>query len=440
MNARYSILLLIFLFICPVTWTDSLFFEKSEMLVAALAEHGFENIHVSVRQNNTIAIQYENRLYRNELFASGIVAALVNDLLDEEARIALVPCRRALPICELEIDLRDYRHLLAAHAEDGNYDVVRVKSPAASTPLRPTGVTKPSFGKLDITLYPAFSVHLGNYDDRFKMFFALMPVLSTTLWRGAAVYVEASIPIYNDVNYHYYRFKDYAQISKAAFSQIVRLPYDFVTSVNVGAFNPNRWGVSGEVLRHFMHRHLAVGYSIEYTGFLLYYDQEWNYSDMRTTTSKLYATYYADLLDCQFGVSYNKYIMQDAGPMFEFSRNFQETMVGCFFGATELDKFGGIMLRFPFSPQRRPRPRIVRLATPSYYDYSYRATNVIYTQHAPIQTGISVYTGTKLTYLYLNLTPSYVRNNLRVYREAYNYLTLESDRQDEDEYLFKEKD
>ncbi|MBN1561906.1 YjbH domain-containing protein [candidate division KSB1 bacterium] len=433
MNARYFILLLFF-FICPVIRTEALFFENSQTLVARLAEYGFENIRVSSRQDNTVAIYYENRLYRNELFAAGIVAALLNELLEDERRVACVPCRRALPICELEFDLRDYRRFLAgSDAAPEGADIVRVRSLARSAP---SAAKNRSFGKLDITLYPAFSVHLGNYDDRFKMFFALMPVLSTTLWRGAALYVEASIPLYNDVNYHYYRFKDYPQLSKAALSQMVRLPFDLMTSVTFGAFNPNRWGVGGEVIKHFWQRHLAVGYSMEYTGFLLYYASEWNYSSMRTTTSKLYATYYADFLDCQFGLSYNRYLMQDSGPLFEFSRNFRDTSVGFFFGSTELDKFGGIMLRFPFSPQKRSMPRSIRVTMPGYYDYSYRATNVIYTQHAPIQTGISVYTGTKLTYLYQNLTPNYVTNNIQVFRQAHQYVAQESNSKAEDENLF----
>jgi hypothetical protein len=93
------------------------------------------------------------------------------------------------------------------------------------------------------------------------------------------------------------------------------------------------------------------------------------------------------------------------------------------------------MLTFPFSPKHQPSPRFVRVTLPRYYEYSYRATNVVYTQHAPIQTGIAVYTGTKLTYIYQNLTPNYIRNNIRVYKEAFDYITLMSERRDEDEKL-----
>ncbi|MBN1479891.1 YjbH domain-containing protein [candidate division KSB1 bacterium] len=420
----------------PHVWSNPSFFDNDSAVVAILAEHGFENIYVQNRAANAMAIYYENRLYRNELFASGVVAALVHELLKETPRVILVPCRRALPICELDLDMQVYHALLPAGKEPApDTPLVRVNAVSESTPFWPKNLQRPAIGKVDIILYPSFSVHLGNYDDRFKLFFALMPVVSTSLWKGAAFYVEAAIPIYNDVNYHYFRFKDYPQLSKAAVSQIMRLPFDVVASLSAGAFNPNRWGIAGEVNKLFFNRHLSVGYNFEHTGFLLYYDGLWNYSKMDMTTSKLYTWYYSDFLDCQFGVSYNRYVMRDSGPMFEFSRNFRDTSVGFFFGATEVDKFGGFMINFPFSPQKQPTPRIVRVTLPRYYEYSYRATNVVYTQHAPIQTGISVYTGTKLPYLYQNLTPNFVKNNIRVYKEAFDYITLTTERRDEDENL-----
>jgi hypothetical protein len=129
--------------------------------------------------------------------------------------------------------------------------------------------------------------------------------------------------------------------------------------------------------------------------------------------------------------------MKDSGPLFEFIRNFKDTSVGFFFGGTEIDKFGGIMIRFPFSPKKQPTPRAFRVTLPRYYEYSYRATNYVYTQHAPIQTGISVYTGTKLTYLYQNLTPGYVKRNSYVYKEAFDYIKTISERREEDENFFQ---
>ena len=428
-HITWRLLLLLFV---QSSFAESLFFEKS----IPLSEHGFENIYVTSRDNGDLAIYYENRLYRDELYAAGMVMALIDDHLEEGVNVILIPSRRALPVCELYINRTGYREFLVK--KDAAESFVNVSEVQQALPKRRGHFERPSFGKVDLTVYPTFSVYLGNYDDRFKLFFALMPVVSTTLWKGAAAYVEASIPLYNDVNYQYFRFIDYPQLSKAAVSQIVRLPFHILASASFGLYNPNRWGWAGEVNKSLFNRRVSVGYNFEVTGFLLYYnrDRVWHYSQRNLLTSKAYAIYYSDFLNCQVGLSYNKYVMGDSGWLFEFSRNFRENTLGIFAGSTQIDKFGGIALRFPFSRLKRNKPRIFRVTLPRYYEYSYRATNKVYTQHSPVQTGISVYTGTKLTYLDLHLTPNYVAHNLDRFLNAYNDLNIEEDGSGEEENLF----
>lgn len=432
MTLKQYVIFIFLFFISRHLFAEKLFENEAEP-GNSLRDHGFENIVISERSDSVLAVYYENRLYRDELYAAAVIMALLDSLSIEPSTVVLVPSRRALPVCELRIDRRRYKEFI--NKGDTEEKFISVTDVGQASPFWPTAFTRPSFGRIDLTVYPTFSVYLGNYDDRFKLFFALMPVVSTTLWKGAAIYIEASIPLYNDVNYQYFRFIDYPQLSKAAVNQTLRLPYNIMASVSFGLFNPNRWGWGGEVNKLFFNRHLSIGYSFEYTGFLLYYDKVWNYSKMGLLTSKAYAWYYSNFLNCQFGVSYNKYVMKDSGWLFEFSRNFRETTVGFFAGSTQIDKFGGLSLRFPFSRRVRAKPRVVRAVLPRYYEYSYRATNKVYTQHSPVQTGISVYTGTKLTYLYMHLTPNYVANNLQVFRMAYKSIHRKNERGDEEENL-----
>jgi len=432
MKPKYCYWLLYFLFVTQILYSQSLFFEISE----ALSEHGFENIHVADRDSSDLAVYYENRIYRDELYAAGVVMALVDSLAADYENVVLIPRRRAFLVCELWIQHAAYDSYIAERTNAATEKAfVAVADVSEKSSFGRHELKSPSFRKVDLTVYPTFSVYLGNYDDRFKLFFALMPVVSTTLWKGAAAYVEASLPLYNDVNYQYFRFIDYPQLSKAAVNQMARLPFDVRASVSFGLFNPNRWGWAGEVNRQFFRRHLSLGYSFEYTGFLLYYNKIWNYSKIGLLTSKAYAIYYSNFLNCQFGVSYNHYVMKDAGWLFEFSRNYGETTVGAFAGSTPIDKFGGLALRFPLSKLKRPKPRFMRAVLPRYYEYSYRATNKVYTQHSPVQTGISVYTGTKLSYLDLHLTPNYVVNNLDLFRSAFKSIHGKEERDGEEENL-----
>lgn len=408
-----------------------------DSLTARLETQGFEHLLVRQRSDSTVIVHYENRIYRNEFYAAGVVVALAHDLVPDSGGLVLVPSRRALPMCELVVDLPAYRRWVVNSEGEPPAHLVRVRDVSESLPLWGLEMKRPGTGKIDLMIAPSFSVYLGNYDDRFKAFFQLMPVVSTSLWRGAALYVEGAIPIHNDVNYQYYRFKEYAQLSKAAVNQMLRLPGNVLASVSYGVFNPNRWGIGAEVTKLLFQRRLAIGYSIEHTGFLLYYDNVWNYSKWNLTTSQLYAIYYCDALNSQFGISHNRYVMQDSGWMFEFSRNFHESSVGAFVGSTEFDKYGGLMIKFPLSRKKRPAPKVLRVGLPRYYEYSYRATNVVYTQHSPIQTGISVYTGNRLSYLYRNLTPNYVKHNFDVWRRALATTTQDTHPRDHVESLWQ---
>lgn len=413
-----------------------MFFDNQQAVVETLQQHGFENISVKSRSDSALVIYYENRMYRNELYASAIVTALVENRAGDST-LVLVPCRRAMPICELYIDLESYRAFCHGTGADAQPAFVRIKDVSETLPFWPSGLTQPARGKIELMMSPSVAVYFGNYDDRFKMFFALMPVVRTTLWKGAALFAEASIPIYNDVNYDFMRYRDYAQLSKAAFSQVFELPFHVLGHFSAGVYNPHRWGLAGEINKLFMNRHLSVGYSFEYTGFLLYYDKLWNYSKLNLTTDKFYIWYYSDLFNSQIGLSYNSYVMQDSGLLFEFQRNYRDTTIGFFFGETELDKFGGITIRFPLAASKRPKPRLVRLTLPRYYDYSYRANKQVYAEEAPVQSGVTISTGTKLTYFYEHLTPNYIKHSLFLYKEAFDAIRINTKGQGEDEYLLQ---
>lgn len=407
------------LLLTVLSFGSEMFFDNSKAVLDRLQVQGFENLAIRVNPVGIPVIYYENRFYRDELYGAAAVLAEVQDLLPDTGRVILTPKRRGLPICGLNVVLASYKAWISGEASEPDAGWITLENVSESLPLFGADAKEPSRGRVDLTIYPSFSTFLGNYDDRFKLFFQIMPVLSTTLWRGAGVYVEGAIPIYNDVNYQFYRFKDYAQISKAAVNQMMRLPGEVLTAVSFGIFNPNRWGIGGEATKLLFKRQLAVGYRFEYTGFLLYYKNIWNYSPLDLVTSQAYAIYYLKPLNAQIGVSYNRYVMKDSGWLLEFSRNFLENSVGAFAGSTEIDKFGGIFIKFSLARKKQPTPAVFRVVLPRYYEYSYRATNKVYTQHAPIQTGIPVYTGTRLTYLYANLTPNYLSHNQFLFKQVF---------------------
>ena len=402
--------------------TEILFFENPTVVLSRLQKQVFENLRIQASQTGEPVLFYENRLYRDELNGAAVLLAEIYDLLPDTGEVILTPCKRGLPVAGLRIKTAAYKSWVSGAVSEPTDGWIRLENVPVPLPFWAPERTATSRGKIDLTVYPSFSTYLGNYDDRFKLFFQIMPVLSTTLWRGAAVYVEGAVPIYNDVNYQFYRFKEYAQISKAAVSQMARLPGDIYAATAVGIFNPNRWGISGEAVKLFWNRQIMIGCRFEYTGFCLYYKNVWNYTPLNRfglLTGQVYAIGRITPLNLQVSVSYNRYVMKDRGPLFEVSRNFGENSVGVFAGDTKIDKFGGIYIKFPLARKKMAQPTLFRATLPRQYEYSYRATNFVYTQHAPIQTGISVYSGTRLPYLFNQLTPNYLHHNRHLFLKAH---------------------
>ena len=164
-----------------------------------------------------------------------------------------------------------------------------------------------------------------------------------------------------------------------------------------------------------------LGAEATYTGFLLYQEKKWNYSHPSRLTGRAYCTFFMDKLDLAIGVNYSEYLMGDNGWSGEVSRTFGETEIGLYFAKTNMDKFGGFRFKIPFPPQRRPRPGVIRLSTPYYYNWGYRATTRANTFGAPTQTGLAIATGSNLRNFQKNMVTSYIRNNIHVWKEPIDY-------------------
>ncbi len=418
-SVKYICCILICLLLFSSVRGEGLFFENSEHVLNRLAAHGFENLSLRADEKGMPVVFYENRVFRDDLYAAAVVLAECSLFLADSGQIVLVPLCRGMATCNLVVRLSLYKQWMLDEIGEPPEDWIELRKASLRPPFFGDPVRESTWGRFDLTLIPGFSVYLGNYDDRFKLFLQASPRLSTSLWRGTAVFVQGSVPLYNDVNYQSYRFKNYAQITGAAFTQAVSLPADTWAAATVGAFQPNRWGYGGEVLKWLWGRSAAIGYRVEYTGFLLYYQKVWHYSRLNLTTSQAYAVAYIDPLNMKVVCSYNRYVMKDSGWLFEISRDFRETGIGAFAGSTQLDKFGGIFVRLVLSRNKQPRPSVFRVVLPKYYEYGYRATNVVYTQHEPIQTGIAVNTGGRISALFGNLNPNYLRNNQFLFKKAY---------------------
>jgi hypothetical protein len=413
----------VFIYILIFSLCFAVFSQSYSELYLYLADQGFENVKITTVANNTVLIEYENRVFRNDLLAAGVVVALVADADAKTSAVIIVPLNKGVPLCEITINTAAYKKYIGGDigkiefASSLLFEKIDKKRKLGKR-FKLFDKNTSSFRKLDITFQPGTRVHLGNYDDRYKLSFDLMPELSTSLWKGNTILAQILIPIHDEIGL----YTNEVRLSRFIVNQVFNLPFSGLCSLNAGAFNPDRWGLSAEICYYIYNKHFLIGSKIDYTGFLLYQNSRWNFSKLGKTTNQTYCYYFFNNIDIAVGINYSRYLMGDSGWLGELSRTFGETKVGVYFAKTEIDKFGGFRFRIPLRPVKRTKPNIVRLNIPPFYDLSYKASNVTYTFGAPIETGVVIKGGLNLLDFNKNMTPTYIRNNIDMWLSAAKFV------------------
>lgn len=101
-----------------------------------------------------------------------------------------------------------------------------------------------------------------------------------------------------------------------------RFPDNIFSSLNLGYFDPNRYGFSVEVLKFLLNGNLSFGAKVDYTGFLIYMDKRWYYSDLNKWTYLLNGTYQFSPLDFSVSLSQGRFLLGDMGWRIDVLRSF----------------------------------------------------------------------------------------------------------------------
>jgi hypothetical protein len=388
-------------------------------LQALLTRYGFENVLSTVSENaDEIRISYENRVLRNDLTAVGVVLHLLSGQLRDSTTIILIPLNRGIPIASLRLNISDYRRFIEGSISEPDFiDLLQINK-VVPLPHNNNAANSPSFRKLDFTVVPSHTIQLGNYEDNFKFSGYLIPEVSSFLWPGAALRAQVIVPVYDEIG----QYTKEVHLSRLVFNQVLRLPTGSLVGINLGVFEPSRYGVSAQVGHFLLNQHFWIGAVLDYTGFLQYQHQEWTYSKPGITTDRVFLDYFFNKLDFVLRLQYADYLWGDHGWSFHVSRLMGDVKFAFYVAMTDQDKFGGFELILPLSPQRLPAAKRVRLNWPAHYTWSYRATSETITLDAPLMTGQSVSTGYELDDFHKKLTTSYIRNNIRLWKQSQKFI------------------
>ena len=391
-----------------------------QFLIENLQDIGYENLAIDSDRKDTLLIYYENRIFRDEMLGLAVVAVLSSNVYPEKETIILCPQNRGIVLCNISMSnflLTMYlKQEISETLFSSSLQFVNVQKSRNSQTWNDTNY------KLDIKLSPGTMFRLGNYDDAFKYTGSLMYDASISFWPGNMVNIRYNIPMINELKVYTYE----PRIVRGTVSQVLRINRDALFSFSCGSFETDRWGFSGEIFHSFLNREIYSGFSMDYTGFLLYQNNKWIYSKVETWTWKGYTRYNFSKIDATLELCIAKFIKGDQGFLIELDRYFNELQIGFYAAFTDVDKFGGLQMRIPFAPLKRSPPKTIRFGPEKYASLNYRSTSLAHTFGAPTETGMKVHHGNDLVHYQKSLRPGYFYNNLDVFKQAtrivYEYL------------------
>ncbi len=368
-------------------------------------------IRLQVKSQKELIIEYENRRYRYEMRAMGVVSALVSSKCKVVDWLTLIPKNRNIPLVKVRINLLDYEAFIKGEISakmfgsrlEISQNLFCNGSGNGNTSLQ-TNQANDSFRKIDLFINPDINARLGNYDDPYKWQLNIIPEISSFLFKGMQVTAEFIIPLENELGEE----GDDVRPGKVVLNQTLWFPHQIFSSFSSGYFDPNRYGFSVEFLKFLFNGDLSFSAKVDYTGFLLYMDKQWYYSDLNKWTYLLNGTYQFSPLDFSVSLSQGRFLLGDMGWRIDVLRSFGETDIGFFAIKTNAETLGGFRLHIPIFPMRRLAPYRIRASPPLYFDRTYRYRFTDY--------GTSISTGCSLRDFIKKLVPSYIRNNIEEFK------------------------
>lgn len=344
-----------------------------------LVSLGFENVLVFPDSSSSIVLSYENRLFRSEMTAlCNTFRVLSTKMSDEGLRIAIIIKRLDYPIIAFQVASEDLQNFLAgAMSHHDFYQRMRFLQPSqlfhAINLAANRDLGNSSFHKVDLEVKPIFDSNLGNREDPFKFKASLDIGVSSALARGARVSTGIRIPVMDDINK---LDKESVRLYSAIFNYILPLGRTSFFNNNVGYFSGERYGFSSQFVRYLNHGNVGLSARLDLTGFLLYEDKKWFYSNLNLWTYDLAAYWQFSKYGFRASISYSRFLLGDKGIRISLGRYMRESRLDFFAIATDGDQSGGIDFRLPLFPQKRFKPRALRINIPNMYSvrYDYLAT------------------------------------------------------------------
>lgn len=383
-----------------------------------LATAGLENIQIHLAPDQAIWITFENRRYRNEVTALGIVLNYAAEYFSFARRFVIVPKYRNVVLKYISVDRERFIQFIRNEIAPVEFmkDLVVSFRPTSQRPLtgyRSSDVSS-SFYKFDIAFSPGWKAQFARPDDPAQLQFNFLADFSLTLATGLLVEGQFIAPIYNE----FHRQEGWSRLGQLHFNQFFRLPQRTFLSLSAGLFEYDCYGVSSEIKRFLWHDQLSFSARLDLlqTRFL----HRWlplNSTCENNFSYLVQADYLFEPIDFRARVTWGRYLLGDEGWRIDILRKFHELELG-FMGVwnESLEFLTGMTIRLPFPVSKQAHPGRVRLRTPDYISWTYR--------YLPCFDGFILNTGEGFEAITDQLTTTFIRANINQLKTAIRYVKL----------------
>ncbi len=386
-----------------------------ETVQEELVEKGFENVVVR-QKSDELTIEYENRRYRNQISAIGVVLAIASDKEKTSETFHLIPKNRDIPLVTISTERKSYSDFMEGQISEETYaDKIQITHHVSSPgedhlfDYYQTSKANRSIWKLDLLLKPHVNMIFGGSPDKCLTELNLIPELSLSPITGMKISGMILLSVVDEIS----SWNKPVRPGRIVINQTFRLPQNLFFSATAGHFDLSNYGLSTELV-WLTEKNLSLGFSSAYTGSYSYYEHVWEHLEMDNWTNLGRVSYKVPAWDFTASLDFGQFLYNDRGVRMNLSRDFGETTFGFFAYVTDEDKEGGFMIKFPISPVQKSSVGRCRINFPDSFTWTYRYSSTRSAKY--LKNGNSIDSFMKTLY------PSHIINNLKKIKQAKKFI------------------
>jgi hypothetical protein len=384
-----------------------------------LVEAGLENLQFQIAPNHTIWIAYENRRYRNEITAFGIVLGYASECFSFIRHFVIVPKFRNIPLKYINVNRVAFQQfkLQQISADDFIEQLEISFQPSTEKQLAGYGSpnTQSSFFKIDLVSSPGIKTQFARPNDPVQLQFSLLTNISSTLASGLQLNCQWILPLYNEFQSQ----QGQSRMERLYLDQFWRLPSSTFLTLSAGLFDYGCLGISTQIKRFFWQDRFSISARVDYLRANSLKEGLGLDSPCQNKASYLFqAQSRFDQIHFKTKLTWGQYLLGDKGWRIDIVRQFHELELG-FMGVwnESLEFLTGMTIRVPFPISRQPCPDKIRIRPPKFVPWNYR--------YLPCFDGFILNKGDNFEDIAHQFTKSFIRANIHQLKVSSKYVKFD---------------